>query len=117
MFVCYSEEIFKKIWSRMMLTLNFWMLQILIVMQIRWRSAINGCQMGIKRVLDLQFKQFAVHLCGLSRGEDYLWGVVKDAALSHRKFESGHDEITCTAPKRPKTVFFSAFHQFIADGS
>ena len=42
--------------------------------------------------LDPRFKHFAVQLCGLSRGEDYVWGVVKDAALHHKKFEKGSSE-------------------------
>ena len=70
--------------------------------EARWSSQswdLVKCSLA----LDPRFKQLAVQLCGLSRGEDYVWGVVKDAALRHRKFESGHDEITCTAPKRPKT--------------
>ena len=52
--------------------------------------------------LDPRFKQLAVQLCGLSRGEDYVWGVVKDAALRHRKFESGHDEIHMHSTKETK---------------
>ena len=70
--------------------------------EARWSSQSRDL-MICSLALDPRFKQFAVQLCGLSRGEDYVWGVVKDAALRHRKFESGHDEITCTAPKRPKT--------------
>ena len=66
--------------------------------------------------LDPRFKHFALQLCGLSRGEDYVWGVVKDAALCHRKFEKGSEEIAQTAPKRPKTGFFSALQEFIQDG-
>ena len=66
--------------------------------------------------LDQRFKHFALQLCGLSRGEDYVWGVVKDAALRHRKFEKGSEEIAQTAPKRPKTGFFSALQEFIQDG-
>ena len=70
--------------------------------EARWSSQSRDL-MICSLALDPRFKQFAVQLCGLSRGEDCVWGVVKDAALRHRKFESGHDEITCTAPKRPKT--------------
>ena len=83
--------------------------------EARWSSQSRDL-MICSLALDPRFKQLAVQLCGLSRGEDYVWGVVKDAALRHRKFESGHDEITCTAPKKQKTGFFSALHQFIADG-
>ena len=66
--------------------------------------------------LDPRFKHFAVQLCGLSRGEDYVWGVVKDAALRHRKFEKRSDEVPPPALKRPRTGFFDALHEFIEEG-
>ena len=57
--------------------------------------------------LDPRFKHFAVQLCGLSRGEDYVCGVVKDAVLRHKNFEK-NVEVTQSgsAPKRPRTGFF-----------
>ena len=68
--------------------------------------------------LDPWFKHFAVQLCGLSRGEDYVWGVVKDAVLRHKKFEKRNVEVTQSgsAPKRPRTGFFNALHEFIEEG-
>ncbi len=46
-----------------------------------------------------------------------MWGVVKDAALRHRKFEKRSDEVPCPppAPKRPRTGFFDALHEFIEE--
>ena len=68
--------------------------------------------------LDPQFKHFAVLLCGLSRGEDHVWGVVKDAVSHHKKFEKKNVEVTQSesAPKRPRTGFFNALHEFIEEG-
>ncbi len=66
--------------------------------------------------LDPRFKHFPVQLCGLSRGEDYVWGVVKDAALRHIKFEKRSDEVPPPAPTRPRTGFFNALHEFIEEG-
>ncbi len=37
-----------------------------------------------------------------------MWGVVKDAALRHKKFEQGSEEIAQTAPKRPICVILFA---------
>ena len=35
--------------------------------------------------LDPRFKKFAVQLCCLSRGEEYVWGVVRDAVVRHKR--------------------------------
>jgi hypothetical protein len=67
--------------------------------------------------LDPRFKYFALQLGGLSHGEDYVWGVVNDAALSHRKFERSSEEVAPPAPRRPRTGFFNALHEFIEEES
>ena len=43
--------------------------------EARWSSQSRDL-MICSLALDPRFKQFAVQLCGLSRGEDYVWGVV-----------------------------------------
>ena len=60
--------------------------------------------------LDPRFKKFAVKLCGLSRGEEYVWGVVKDAANRHKRFErvsapvsTAEDEVVQQSPKRARS--------------
>jgi hypothetical protein len=67
---------------------------------------------------DARLSILQVQLCGLSRGEDYVWGVVKDEALRHRKFEKDSTEevVEPTASKRPRTGFFNALHAFIEEG-
>ena len=83
--------------------------------EARWSSQSRDL-MVCSLALDPRFKHFAVQLCGLSRGEDYVWGVVKDAALRHRKFEKRSDEVLPPALKRPRTGFFDALHEFIEEG-
>ena len=69
--------------------------------------------------LDPRFKNFAVQLCGLSRGEAYVWGVVKDSAIRHKRYErvaSESEEVVQPSPKRVKSGFFSAFEAFVNEG-
>ena len=72
--------------------------------------------------LDPRFKHFAVQLCGLSRGEDCVWGDGKDAALRHRKFEKRSDEVPPPAPKRPlgsrvEAALMTNFNSQLADAA
>ena len=50
--------------------------------------------------LDPRFKKYAVQLCSLSRGEEYVWGVVKDTATRHKRFEkvSAADPVEVEVP-------------------
>ncbi len=68
--------------------------------------------------LDALFKHFAVQLCGLSRGEDYVLGIVKDVVLQHKKIEKRSGEVTQpeSAPKWSRTGFFNALDAFIEEG-
>ena len=70
---------------------------------------------GLLSGIGPSFKHFAVQSCGLSRGEDHVWGVVKDAVSRHKKFEKKNVEVTQSesAPKQPRTGFFNALHEFI----
>jgi hypothetical protein len=45
-----------------------------------------------------------------------VWGLIKDSALRHRKFERSSEEVALPAPKRPRTGFFNALYEFIDKG-
>ena len=63
-----------------------------------------------------RFKQYAVHLCSQSPGEEYVWGVVKDTATENERFEkvSAADPAEVEVPvlqsprKRIKTGLFGS---------
>jgi hypothetical protein len=61
---------------------------------------------GPHGMLDDRLKHFAVQLCGLSRGEDYVWDVVKDAALRYRSFDKSSEEAT-----RHQSGILNALHE------
>ncbi len=89
--------------------------------EARWSSQSRDL-MVCSLALDPRFKHFAVQLCGLPRGENYVWGVVKDAALRHRKFEKRSDEVPPPAPKRPlgsrvEAALMTNFNSQLADAA
>jgi hypothetical protein len=75
--------------------------------------------------LDPRFKKYAVQLRGLSRGEECVWGVVKDSATRHKRFEKAcaadHVEAEVSVfqspPKRIKTGFVSSSSALMDEGA
>jgi hypothetical protein len=70
---------------------------------------------GMFSVIGPSVQAFCSTVVWLSRGEDHVWGVVKDAVSRHKKFEKRNVEAiqSDSAPKRSRTGFFNAFHEFI----